>query len=261
LAVGFTLIELLVVIAILAILASLLLPALARAKTHAHRVACINNQRQLTATWLLYADDKSQRLVPNGHNGLGPDPDVLWVYGQHGNAATFADARYLMEPAFANFASYLRQFRVYRCPADPGVVLYTNKPVPITRSYGMNCYLGTSKTLVPYTSPGYKLYRKVSDVTDPAQRFLFIDGNFQSLCCPAFMVTMHADDFFHYPGTYHKKRSAVISFVDGHTESHLWRDPRTEKKLPLHQSIPHHQASPGNQDLQWLQEHTTVKTP
>jgi prepilin-type N-terminal cleavage/methylation domain-containing protein len=62
---GFTLIEILVVIAIIAILASLLLPALSRAKMSAQATACGNNVRQLSLAWLLYADDNDGLLVNN----------------------------------------------------------------------------------------------------------------------------------------------------------------------------------------------------
>ena len=65
---GFTLIELLVVIAIIAILASLLLPALAGAKERARRANCRSSQRQFMLAVHLYADDNKQLLVSGAAN-------------------------------------------------------------------------------------------------------------------------------------------------------------------------------------------------
>lgn len=69
---GFTLIELLVVIAIIAILAALILPALARAKSQSLRVSCLNNLRQIDVLFQLYTDDQSD-LFPPHRNSTLPD--------------------------------------------------------------------------------------------------------------------------------------------------------------------------------------------
>jgi prepilin-type N-terminal cleavage/methylation domain-containing protein/prepilin-type processing-associated H-X9-DG protein len=232
--VAFTLIELLVVIAIIGILASLLLPALSRAKSQAVSVACLNNLKQLEVCWHLYAMDNEDILPPNNFvydiiSDTPIDQGASWCTNL---------APYDLDPAGIEngmLFPYNTVDSIYHCPADKSTLEApdgTKLPQPRLRSYNMSQSVNGYPEYDPFQSAFIPSFKKFTAIKDPSptRLIVFLDVHEDEILdtmfgIPTANIWWGQSVWWDVPANRHNQ-GCNFSFADGHAEHWKWKVPK-----------------------------------
>jgi prepilin-type N-terminal cleavage/methylation domain-containing protein/prepilin-type processing-associated H-X9-DG protein len=262
---AFTLIELLVVIAIIAILLSVLIPALSVAKAMASGAVCLANLSALNKTWYLYQEDNDMWLVglSNYSTGMSPITEgrdctggtpYRWVeyplYTDNYGSAAVTQAECNLNYQLNG----IRAGKLYPYSGSEKVYHWKTKTYGPWISYsGSGCMnseelyggrtgmsIRPARTVSNYPSGSKQLINvnKFNQIKSPANKFTFIEedyvihnqwryaGGFVTMNSP---TAGNADywSWWDWPAWYHNGRS-TLGFADGHAEKHDWKDDRTQ---------------------------------
>jgi prepilin-type N-terminal cleavage/methylation domain-containing protein/prepilin-type processing-associated H-X9-DG protein len=285
---GFTLIELLVVIAIIALLLAIILPSLKAAKELATGAVCVNNQKSLATSWLLYSGDNKGNLVGGSTYETGTrctpyrwvEPPLLQpIYG-----SARASLNYTVEQRLNGFRagklfSYTGSEKIYRCPGDK--TFLNAPPFDVNQSYAVTGLMN-GEDFTSRKSPGTQFYpievyrtitlngvskklicvTKMSEIATPGDKLVFMEedvvkgkiGTLKQESNRGGWVLLGKSTGYSWwdaPAGYHNKGS-TFSYADGHADKRKWRDKDTVAKI---EGDPSYQETPdedSNEDIRWL---------
>jgi prepilin-type N-terminal cleavage/methylation domain-containing protein/prepilin-type processing-associated H-X9-DG protein len=225
---GFTLVELLVVIAIIALLLSILMPSLNKAREQARRIVCGSNVKQMALADQIYSQESNDWHVP-ALNGLSTD-NPIWFQNSLYIKIMAMKGKRNSEVSQGYKANTLP--KEYKCPSDRRTIankeLYTEGNIVWGTSYGMNessirpqppngwyYYLGST--------PGVCHALRVAQVVNPSAKFWMLDAQWFVVYRDAANYLFYWDKYGDRMGSYawdapsyRHSEGANVSYYDGH---------------------------------------------
>ena len=248
---AFTLIELLVVIAIIALLLSVIIPALSKAKNHAQAIVCLSGLKQMSMAWTLYADDNDDTLVYGHVSADG------WVQPPINTSSGDPYENEKEGIRQGTLYPYLEDEGIYHCPADRGMRMGIDigfRTFSITGPMNGERWSGDEDFYI----------EKKSELISPGEKFVFIENtDDRNWNLGSWVMEVDPDEWVDPLAVWHDRKS-TFGFADGHAEPHRWVDQSTFDMIDFNRSNPlvffqTVYSTDSGDDIEWAANHYTPK--
>jgi prepilin-type processing-associated H-X9-DG protein len=253
-------------------------PALARAREQGKRAVCLNYQKQLATSWLMYADDNSDKIVNGDTEEYGQWNEYCATCGGectiagggfHYQEKPWILIDYQQPPCWPAGTAWnleakkgqLRKGALFKFIKDVKVLKCPRGNADEVRTYSIVDSMNVLHTVGPFAAVatnGGIVVKSRLQIRKTTERFIFIEngGALQAGSGGSqggWSAHVKQDKWWDVPSIRHGD-GTTFSFVDGHAEYHKWTDPTTLDDAAHPPADGNFQLRPGNKDIRWTQK-------